>query len=171
MPSWAVICWCEAGSAVAGGCQVLCAVPRLSVAGLHLWLATVISSTSPTSFLLFLPRTKLTLLLRAAAAAGAGMRKPIIQNVDNKAITLLFLVTLRPSRASLQYRKQFVIKQIYCILQQAYKSRLKHVSRRWEKDGKERHWYLQTPDSHTMYPSVLFNCDCNERVEPVLGAA
>ena len=84
--------------------------PRLSV--LHLWLATVISPTFPTSFLLFLPRTKLTLLLRAAAAAGAGMRKPIIQNVDNKAITLLFLVTLRPSQASLQYRKQFVIKQI-----------------------------------------------------------
>ena len=102
--------------------------PRLS--GLHLWLATVISSTFPTSFLLFLPRTKLTLLLRAAA----GMRKPIIQNVDNKAITLLFLVTLRPSRASLQYRKQFVIKQIYCILQQAYKSGLKHqqkMRKRW----------------------------------------
>ena len=131
MPSWAVICWCEAGSAVAGGCQVLCAVPRLSVAVLHLWLATVISPTSPTSFLLFLPRTKLTLLLRAAA----GMRKPIIQNVDNKAITLLFLVTLRPSQASLQYRKQFVIKQIYCILQQAYKSGLKHqqkMRKRWK---------------------------------------
>ena len=110
VPSWAAICWCEAGSAVAGRCQVLCAVPRLSV--LHLWLATVISPTFPTSFLLFLPRTKLTLLLRAAAAAGAGMRKPIIQNVDNKAITLLFLVTLRPSQASLQCRKQFVIKKI-----------------------------------------------------------
>ena len=131
MPSWAVICWCEAGSAVAGGCQVLCAVPGLS--GLHLWLATVISSTFPTSFLLFLPRTKLTLLLRAAATAEAGMRKPIIQNVDNKAITLLFLVTLRPSRASLQYRKQFVIKQIYCILQQAYKSGLKHQQKMRKK--------------------------------------
>ena len=159
MPSWAVICWCEAGSAVAGGCQVLCAVPRLSVAVLHLWLATVISPTSPTSFLLFLPRTKLTLLLRAAAAAGAGMRKPIIQNVDNKAITLLFLVTLRPSQASLQYRKQFVIKQIYCILQQAYKSGLKHQQ-------KMRKWWKGAPltSSDTRYPNVLFNCDCNESV-------